>query len=56
MGKRNLEELLREDLAPLFESPRIRRYITSPDDPELKALIEEATRICLESLHGEEAE
>ena len=56
LGKRNLAELLREDLAPLFESPRIRRYINSPDDNELKALIEEATRICLESLHGEEAE
>ena len=56
LGKRNFGELVREDLAPLFESSRIRRYINSPDDHELKALLEEATRICLEGLHGEEAE
>ena len=56
LGDRHLGELVREDLAPLFESSRIRRYLDSPEDHELKALLEEATRICLEGLHGEEAE
>jgi DNA repair exonuclease SbcCD nuclease subunit len=55
-GDRHLGELVREDLAPLFESSRIRRYLDSPDDHELKELLEDAERICLESLHGEEAE
>ncbi len=56
LGDRHLGELLRKDLAPLFESSRIRRYLDSPEDHEFKALLEEATRICLEGLHGEEAE
>jgi hypothetical protein len=56
LGERHLGELVREDLAPLFESSRIRRFLESPEDHELKALLEEATRICLEGLHGEEAE
>jgi DNA repair exonuclease SbcCD nuclease subunit len=56
LGERHLAELLREDLAPLFESSRIHRYLDSPGDRELRELLEEAERICLENLHGEEAE
>ena len=56
LGERHLGELLREDLAPLFESSRIHRYLDSPGDRELRKLLEEAERICLENLHAEEAE
>jgi len=55
LAERDLGALLREDLAPLFESARIHRYLDSPGDRELRGLLEEAERICLESLHGEEA-
>ncbi len=56
LGESHLEELVREDLAPLFESSRIHRYLESPGDRELRELLEEAERICLDSLHDEEAE
>jgi exonuclease SbcD len=55
LGKRDLGALVKEDLAPLFESTRIHRYLDSPGDRELRELLEEAERICLENLHGEEA-
>ena len=55
LGERHLGALVKEDLAPLFESARIHRYLDSPGDRQLKALLEEAERICLENLHGEEA-
>lgn len=56
LGDSRIGEMVREDLAPLFESSSIRRYIGSPGDLELRELLEEAERICLENLHGEEAE
>jgi exonuclease SbcD len=56
MGEKRLEALVREDLAPLFESSRIQRYIDAPGDRQLRELLEEAERICLENLHGEEAQ
>jgi hypothetical protein len=56
LGDSHLGELVREDLAPLFESARIHRYLESPGDRELRRLLEEAERICLDSLHDEEAE
>jgi exonuclease SbcD len=55
LGKRDLGALVKEDLAPLFESTRIHRYLDSPGDRELRELLEEAERICLENLHGKEA-
>jgi hypothetical protein len=56
LGDKHLGALVKEDLAPLFESPRIHRYLDSPGDRQLKGLLEEAERICLENLHGEEAQ
>jgi DNA repair exonuclease SbcCD nuclease subunit len=56
LGERHLVALVREDLAPLFESATIHRYLDSPGDRELRELLEEAERICLENLHGEEAQ
>jgi DNA repair exonuclease SbcCD nuclease subunit len=56
LGEKHLGALVREDLAPLFESARIHRYLESPDDRQLRELLEEAERICLENLHGEEAQ
>jgi exonuclease SbcD len=56
MGEKDLGALLREDLAPLFESARIHRYLDSPGDRQLRGLLEEAERICMENLHGEEAQ
>ncbi len=55
LGERHLKALVKEDLDPLFESARIHRYLDSPGDRQLKELLEEAERICLENLHGEEA-
>ncbi len=56
MGDRHFEDLVREELAPLFDDARFRRYFGSPEGHDLKALLGEAEKICLESLHGEEAE
>lgn len=56
MGDKRLEALVREDLAPLFESARIQRYIDVPGDRQLRELLEEAERICLENLHGGESQ
>jgi exonuclease SbcD len=56
MGEKHLEAFVREDLAPLFESTRIQKYVESPGDRQLRELLEEAERICLENLHGEEAQ
>ena len=56
MGDKRLEALVREDLAPLFESARIQRYIDTPGDRQLRELLEEAERICLENLHGGESQ
>jgi DNA repair exonuclease SbcCD nuclease subunit len=56
LGERDLGKLMREDLAPLFESSRIHRYLESPGDSELRELLEEAERICLDTLHDEAAE
>lgn len=56
MGEKHLGALVREDLAPLFESARIQRYIDVPGDRQLRELLEEAERICLENLHGGESQ
>jgi hypothetical protein len=56
LGEKHLGTLVREDLAPLFESAKIHRYLDPPGDPQLRELLEEAERICLENLHGEEAQ
>lgn len=56
LGEKHLGTVVREDLAPLFESARINRFIDSPGERQLRELLEEAERICLENLHGEETQ
>ena len=34
----NLAELLRDELSPLFENPRARRFLDLPDEDKLKRL------------------
>ena len=52
----DFEELMRKDLALLFEDTRARRFIDFPKTESLKDLLRQAERICLESLSREEGE
>jgi exonuclease SbcD len=55
-GDEHFMELVREDLAPLFEDSRVRRFLDFPEEEKLKDLLKEAEKICLENLDGEEGE
>ena len=52
----HFEEMLGEDLNPLFHDTRGRRFLDFPGREKLKGLLKEAERICLENLDGGEGE
>ena len=49
-------ELLREELSPLIENPRARRFLNTPDENKLKRLLKEAEKICVQILQNTEDE
>jgi DNA repair exonuclease SbcCD nuclease subunit len=53
---KHFEERVREDLALLFQDSKARRFLDFPTAMQLKDLLGEAEKICVESLHGEESE
>jgi len=52
----NIIELLRDELAPLIENPRARRFLNTPDERKLRSLLKEAERICVQVLQNTEVE
>jgi len=50
----DLAGVLEEDLNPLFEDPRARRFLARPDEERLKVLLAKAEVICVDDLSAEE--
>ena len=49
-------ESVKNDLSPLFDDPRARRFIERPGIEKLKELLEEAELECLTGLYGGDRE
>ncbi|MGD2125677.1 MAG: DNA repair exonuclease [Desulfobacteraceae bacterium] len=52
----SFEEQMIAELSPLFEDPRVRKFLDSPNSEELRELLGQAEAICAESLRGEGGE
>ena len=52
----NIIELLRDELSPLMENQRARRFLDIPDENKLKNLLKEAEKICVQVLQHMEDE
>ncbi|MFH1350062.1 MAG: DNA repair exonuclease [Pseudomonadota bacterium] len=51
-----LDELAKKELALLFEDSRARKYISIPDRRTLRSCLQEAEKICIDFLEGEDVE
>ncbi|MCJ7593979.1 MAG: hypothetical protein MUO52_04305, partial [Desulfobacterales bacterium] len=49
----HLQALAERELSPLFDDPRIRRFIDPPGSEDLGSLLGEAEALCAEGLRGE---
>ncbi|MFH1488461.1 MAG: DNA repair exonuclease [Pseudomonadota bacterium] len=52
----HIRELLEPDLSPLFQDPRVRKFIETPDGAKLRELLRRAEELCADRLGGEAAE
>jgi DNA repair exonuclease SbcCD nuclease subunit len=51
-----IEGLLSDELSPLIENARARRFLNTPDENKLKNLLKEAEKICVQILQNTEDE
>ena len=50
----DLNELMKNELSPLLENARVRRFFDPPNNKKMSTLLKEAERICLHGLYSEE--
>ena len=56
LEEENFEELVKNEVFPLFNDSRIRRFIDLPDTRKLRELLEESEMNCVQGLYGEDSE